>query len=490
MLKSAEYLISEEPWFRKNVMKWTSYDLGNTIYSMVVVSLTLTPLITIIYFNRGLTGSDAVKAGLLAVSTVFLISNLIMAVISPFLGAYADHQPKRRSLLMKLTIPCVIFMSFLFLSLYTDNVFLILFIFLLANIFYQMGLVVYDSMLPFIADKHNVAKISGLGVAIGYFGSFIGIGLGFYLATRYGDWETNPVTSDSVAGAVDVFEIGYIPYIYPLAGITFLLFALPMFRLREKPNPRGDITVKHIRSEVVSQVKSTAREIRNYRSMFLFLIGWLIYIDAANTVILFMTPIVTIGLGFESGTVLIVLGIGILSAVLFTYPIGVYVDKNGPRKGLVIVTGLWVSAMLIAFFTSLNFAGLKTPDWPVYVFPLVLGPGLGGTWVVQRQFLTELAPPDKVGNYFGFANIFGRISAAFGPYIFAFSVIILEEQTSLDISLANRFSILTIAVLMLIGFFILLKVDNVHEAYLNGGRATGDGRWIDSEGTVLYTAKK
>ena len=64
----SDYLISEEPFYKSNIRKWVSYDLGNTIFSMVVVSLTITPLLYILYFNQGMTGEEAIKAGNYAIA--------------------------------------------------------------------------------------------------------------------------------------------------------------------------------------------------------------------------------------------------------------------------------------------------------------------------------------------------------------------------------------------------------------------------------------
>lgn len=412
-LGTSDYRISDEPWFKKNVLKWAFYDLGNTIYSMVVVSLTITPLIYIMYFNQLGNGEDAINRGNFTIAAILFISNIIMAFVSPFLGAYSDQKQERKSLLMRLSILCITFMAALVVSGYTQNIFTVLFIFLFANIFYQMGLVVYDAMLPFVTDQENMAKVSGFGVAIGYFGSFIGIGFGIVLSIFFGDFITEPKDTDCTSAdpdcvLQDTFEIGYIPFIFPLAALMFLLFSLPILSVKEKPRNIPPKKMETIRQEVVNDVKQTGSDILKYRDMKLFLIGWLIYVDAANTVIAFMTPMVQIGLEFGEGSfVLIVLGIGILSAVVFTYPIGVYVDKKGPRKGLIVVTSLWIISFFVAFFTNLHYGPFDTPKWPLYVFPIILGPGLGGTWVVGRQFVTELSPPEKVGNYFGFANIFG-----------------------------------------------------------------------------------
>ncbi|MHA2504474.1 MAG: MFS transporter [Candidatus Kariarchaeaceae archaeon] len=488
-----KYRISEEPWYQRNLMKWAAYDLGNTIFSMVVVSLTFVPLLQILYFGQIGDGSRAIVRANFAFSTVLLIGNGVMAVISPFLGAYADQLRERKYLLMKISMLCITFMASLVISAYTNSILIIMVIFFFSNLFYQMGLVVYDSILPFVTDKELVGKVSGLGVALGYFGSFIGIGLGFLLSPIFGDFIIEPINAD--AGILqDTFEIGYIPYIFPVAALMFLLFAIPMFTLKEKEREMLPMETDQMFEEVKRNTKETAREILNYRSMLVFLIGWLIYVDAANTVIAFMTPMVQVGLEFgEGSTVLIVLAEGILFAVLLTYPVGVYVDKNGPKKGLTLITVLWLVALVIAFFTNLQLAGGRTPTWTVFVFPILVGPALGGGWVVQRQFLIELAPPSKVANYFGFSNIFGRISAAIGPFIWSISIAILLSLEGFNINTATRYAIWVLAGLMILGYLIMtLGVDDVHDTFLKGGRARGDGTWWsteDDEEKLLFTSR-
>ncbi len=483
---NTSYRISEEPWYKRNVKKWVAYDLGNTIFSMVVVSLTITPLVYIMYFDRLGDGKEAVNSGNFAMFVTLMIGNVLMALVSPFLGAYSDQLKKRNGLLIKLSLGCIVLMGSLIVSAYTDSIIIVLTIFLFANLFYQMGLVVYDATLPFITDEDKLSKVSGYGVAIGYFGSFIGIALGFLLIPIFGDFFADDTFEFDDGSIGPKFEIGYIPYIFPFAALMFFLFTIPMFSLKEKPRSSPPKSKDTIISEVVDQVKITGGEVLGYRNMRWFLLGWLIFVDTANTVIVFMTPMVQVGLEFgEGSTVLIVLGIGIASAVAFTYPVGVYVDKRGPKKGLTLITLLWLTALAIALVTNLSTDALSTPEWPVYLFPIILGPGLGGTWVVQRAFVTELSPPEKVGNYFGFANIFGRISAALGPFVWFASVKIFSDVIDLSIEMSTRISISILGIFMIIGYLILQKVDDVHKYYVDGAKATGNDTW-EKEGVQVY----
>ena len=113
-------------------------------------------------------------------------------------------------------------------------------------------------------------------------------------------------------------------------------------------------------------------------------------------------------------------------------------------------------------------------EWLVYVFPVLVEPALGGSWVVQRQYVTELSPPSKVGNYFGFANIFGRISAAIGPFIWATTILGQIKIAGFSIEMATRIGFDFIGSIMLIGYFIIMEVDDVHEICR---RWKSQGRW-------------
>lgn len=50
---------------------------------------------------------------------------------------------------------------------------------------------------------------------------------------------------------------------------------------------------------------------------------------------------------------------------------------------------------------------------------IIAGPALGGTWVAQRAMVTELAPKEKFGEYFGFSKLSGKVSASLGPLIWS-----------------------------------------------------------------------
>ena len=82
----------------------------------------------------------------------------------------------------------------------------ILIVFGIANILFQSSLIFYDALLPSIAGEGNVGKVGGIGIGIGYLGSFIGIGLGVFFLD----------------------DVGY-EGIFRLTAILYFIFAIPCF---------------------------------------------------------------------------------------------------------------------------------------------------------------------------------------------------------------------------------------------------------------------
>ncbi|MFV2014659.1 MAG: MFS transporter, partial [Candidatus Heimdallarchaeota archaeon] len=477
--------------YKANIFAWSLYDLANTIYSMGVVSLTILPFIAILAISNEVgvspdeiinstidVSKDDFKAGFnranLLYGVVIFTGSVLMAVISPLLGAYADQINKRKYLLSFVTLFCL---AFIFLISYRLTLFWVLGIFLLANLSYQIGLVIYDSMLPFVARPDHVSKAGGFGIAFGYFGSFIAIALAFYLA---GDDNNFVLSEDDLQ-----ISLGYIPSYFAILAISFFILGLPLLLVKEVRPKKAKRSLREVSRETIQTLKVSAREIRQYDDTRNFMIGWLLFVDIANTIIAFMSIIITVGLGLDADVVFLVLGIGIASAVIFTFPVGYLGDKIGPKKNFYFVGALWLIALIIAVLTNLTIFNITTPEYLAIFVGVIVGPALGGTWVCQRQMIIELAPIDRTSNYFGFANVFGRISSALGPFVWFGSIWILSNLIGLNTSISTRVTIIVLSAILLIGLYFISKVRDVHKFYLSGARHVGNGVWKNSNGEVI-----
>ena len=219
---------TERPIPTRAVVSWVLYDLANTIFSMGVVSA---------YFSTWV--RDQVGAGR-ADSVYGVITAISMGLIfmaSPILGAMTDRAPRRMPFLVVSTLVCVGFTALLA----RGGFYLTALFFVIANVAYQAGLQFYDAMLPEVSTERNRGKISGIGVGVGYLGSYIAIGLGM----------------DAVFGSDDK------PFLFTMIAVFFLLFALPCFffvKERGNPAPREVFSLRMLRestSETMRGLPST-----------------------------------------------------------------------------------------------------------------------------------------------------------------------------------------------------------------------------------------
>jgi UMF1 family MFS transporter len=332
----------------------------------------------------------------------------------------------------------------------------VLLFFVIANVAYQFSLTFYDAMLPFIAKKEDIGKVAGFGVAWGYFGTIISLFILLPLMFLWGDVVSDP-------SAPDPLQYGYtdhwITFVLPM--VLFLVFAIPFFYVREKQKKGKLPSPGKLIGGAFKQIKSTFKDIRAHRSMFIFVLGYFFVADIANTLVLYMMPLVTDGLVIGTdgeasdifGTLFIILAT--ISAVIFTYFIGKFGEKYGGRNTFYLTGALWgisliLGIMLIFLLPYINI-GANIPFILSIIMGMIAGPALGGTWVSQRIMVTELAPKEKFGEYFGFSKLSGKLSSAVGPLVWG------TIMLSYDIigKAAYGWALISVGFIMGFGLFII-----------------------------------
>jgi len=134
-------------------------------------------------------------------------------------------------------------------------------------------------------------------------------------------------------------------------------------------------------------------------------------------------------------------------AVVGSTVAGFLTDKIGPKKTLVGVLILWLIAIVLA--------AAAVGAWMLFLAGPVVGIALGGMWTVGRVMLIALSPPDKLGEFFGLFSLAGKVSAIFGPALTAFFLFVLDDR------IGYRVSIGSLAIIMALGLFFLLRVPDV-----------------------------
>jgi MFS transporter, UMF1 family len=412
---------------RSAVVGWILYDLANTIFSMGVVSLNF-PLW--IHDAVGPEKADA-RTGIITALSMGLIF-----FASPLLGAMTDRARRRMPFLIASTLTCICFTALLGrLGFYWTALF-----FVVANIAYQAGTQFYDAMLPEVSTEENRGRIGGIGVGIGYFGSYVAVGLGLWLGT-----DNLPLLFAAIAGA-------------------FLCFSIPCFlfvKERGNPNPRP-IDMEMIRNST-NQTIQTLRASRAYPGLLRFLIGRVFYTDPINTVITFMS-LYTVNVAVASGLTQStgksraqwILISAISFAILGGFFWGWLTDKHGPKRTLNHVLRSWM-----VIFAGAACVGLfALPLWTMYAVAASAGFCLGGVWAADRPYMLRLTPPDRIGEFYGLYGMVGRFSAVTGPLIWALVTSVAIQQFHFEPVRAQGVAILVLLLLMFVSYGILQPVSD------------------------------
>lgn len=413
---------------RRSVVSWVLYDLANTIFSMGVVSMYFS------FYIRSEVGAERADA---AYGLITALSMGIIFVMSPTLGAMTDRARRRMPFLVWSTLLCVAFTALLGHAEYRVT----LLLFVAANAAYQAGLQFYDAMLPEVTTEENRGRISGIGVGVGYLGSFIAVGLGLFFGT-----------SD-------------LPKLFGLIAIVFLIFALPCFVFvheRGNPNPRPVFDWQAIKGSTRDTI-ATFRNGHRYPGLIRFLVGRVFYTDAINTVISIMT-LYTVNVAVASGqaevgakkTASLIMMVAISFAVLGGFFWGWLVDRIGPKRTLKIVLWMWMATFVAA--ASMGLMHLPLPLF--YVVASSAGVALGGVWAADRPLMLRLTPPDRVGEFYGLYGMVGRFSAITGPVIWAIVAKLTIENGLLRPEQGQGVGVLVLLILVGVAYYILRPVSD------------------------------
>ena len=361
------------------VMSWALYDLANTIFSMNIVSFYLS-----LWVLNVMGGTDATwgYANSLAMVMVFLSA--------PILGALSDQAGRRLPFLMVCTIACVGFTA----ALGTGGLMMTLVFFVIANYFFQASLIFYDATLSVVSTPQTRGIVGGFGVGIGYLGSFTGVLTGLLLLDR----------------------IGYVG-VFRVTALLFLFFAVPIFLFVREPKRPGNLRLDPgALGRALRQVKDTIGHLPRYPGLARFLVGRVFYTDAANTVIIFLGIYTVNEIGFTEIGAQVLFLVAITSAVVGGLVLGTVVDRIGPKRTLNMVLALWAVALVGA--VVIPVLGLPMAwFWPI---ACIAGIAMGGTWTADRPYMLILAPPKRLGEFYGLYSMVGRFTAIIGPAMFAF----------------------------------------------------------------------
>ena len=422
--------------YNKTIFSWSIYDFANQPFT----TITVTFIYSTFFASTIFLGSE--EAGVSAWGKAITISSLIIAFLSPIMGAIADRGGHRKLFLIFWTWICIIFSFLLYFPMQGD-VFSALLFFCIANIGFEMGGVFLNAYLPEIAPKNKIGRISGYGWSFGYVGGLIALAACFVLFI-VPDNPFNPLTGN----VLDKSNYEHIRIINIFIAIWFAIFSIPTFLYVKSSN----IISKPSRNLISSSFKSirnTFYEIKKYKQIVRFLLARVVYNDAMITVIAFGGPYAYTQFGFDMDTngKLMIFGIVLnVFAGFGAFIMGFLDDYIGGKKTVQITNLGFIVALIIAFLAPV----LENGEIYFWVSGAMIGIFMGPNQAASRSLMGRLIPKSKETEFYGFFAFSGKATAFLGPLLFT---LIIDYTNNI------RLSLLMLALLFFIGMLILNTVN-------------------------------
>ena len=407
---------AEQRATRFQIFSWTLFDFANTAFSVIIVTVIYSR-----YFTNHVAGGQRTLWGL-AVS----LSMIAAAVLSPPLGAAADFAHSRKRYLFIFSLACILCTSLMFFV--TDGMITLgLFLFIIANVGFEGGLVFYDAFLPTLTSKNNYGRVSGYGFAMGYIGALAVLTIIYFILPDQASPE----------------YLYYVRLSFVIAAVFFLVFSLPIFLFVPEPRRPRPIDLSFIRSGFQEAGKTfNALFIRKeHPAIARFLIAFFIYNDGILTIIAFAAIFAERILQMSDIDIITFFAIVQSSAIIGSLIFGVVTDAIGPKKTITMTLILWVAISVGAYF--INSITM------FYVVGLGAGMAIGSSQSASRSMMALLTPPEREAEFFGFYDgLCGKASAVVGPLVYG----IISDLTN------ERLAALALTTFFLGGLIILQGV--------------------------------
>jgi len=419
---------------RSAVIAWIFFDWAAQPYFTLITTFVFAP-----YFATHVAADPATGQSLWGFATA--AAGLMIALLSPILGAIADASGRRKPWIVAFGTLLVIGSSLMWLGKPGDTsvILPLLIAFAIATVGVEFATVFNNAMMPTLVPPDRIGRLSGTGWATGYIGGILSLilVLGFLAA--------NPTTGRTLFGFMPLFGLDPVTHegdriTGPLTGIWFIIFVLPMFLLT--PDYPAKRPVGEALRVGLTDLRQTLSELPKRKSLAAFLLANMVYTDGLISLFAF-------GGIYAAGTFkwnTIQIGtFGILLAVAGAF--GAWIggkldDKLGPKRvitGSLLILLLAVIWILTVDRDSILFIKVEPPvpggglfaapaEKAYLLLGCLIGMAGGPLQAASRTLLIKMAPKDRIAQYFGLFALTGKVTSFVGPLLIGVITAITASQ--------------------------------------------------------------
>jgi MFS transporter, UMF1 family len=419
---------------RAAVVGWILFDWAAQPYFTLITTFVFAP-----YFATHVASDPASGQSLWGFATA--AAGLLIALLSPVLGAIADASGRRKPWIAAFGALLVIGSCLMWFGKPGDSsvIPLLLLAYGIATIGVEFATVFNNAMMPSLVPPDKIGRLSGTGWATGYVGGLLSLilVLGFLAA--------NAETGRTLFGFTPLFGLDPVSHqgdriTGPLTGIWFIIFVLPMFLLT--PDYPAKRPVRAALREGLIELRQTLRELPQRKSMAAFLLANMIYTDGLVSLFAFGGIYAAGTFGWDTiriGT------FGIILAVAGTFGAwlgGRLDDSLGPKRvisGSMLILLLAIVAILLVDKDSILFIKVAPPvpggalfasaaERAYLILGCLIGAAGGPLQAASRTLLIRMAPKDRIAQYFGLFALTGKVTSFIGPLLIGTVTAVTESQ--------------------------------------------------------------
>tara|TARA_Y100000994_G_scaffold134854_1_gene110466 strand:- start:53 stop:1300 length:1248 start_codon:yes stop_codon:yes gene_type:complete len=406
----------------KNAWKWAFYDWANSGFATTVMAGFFP-----IFFKSYWAGNLDAAESTFVIGSINSLIGLLIAISAPIFGAIADAGKTKKKFLFIFAALGILATGYLFFIPESS--------WKLAVIFYGLGVIgfsggniFYDALIVSVSSPSQRNKTSSLGFSLGYLGGGI---LFLFNVIMYLYPE-----SFGLSGPADA-----VLWSFMSVAIWWLIFSMPLlFYVQEKDDSVSD-NINVVR-KAFSNLISTAKSVRNYKKVVIFLLAYFLYMDGVDTIIRMATSYGSdIGLSASSmiSALLLTQFVGFPATLIF----GFYADKFGYKESLTFAIIVYIGVVL--------FSSQMDTAEEFFIVAAIIGLVQGGVQAISRSYFSNLIPQEKAAEFFGFYNFIGKSSVFLGPFMVS-GIALLTGSPSIGI--------LSLLVLFIPGLILLWKIPN------------------------------
>jgi UMF1 family MFS transporter len=276
-----------------------------------------------------------------------------------------------------------------------------------SNTAYSAGESFIASFLPFLGERDELGRISGLGWALGYAGGLFSAG---FVLIFLGE------------ASAENFE--RMRWVGPFAAVFFFLAAIPTFIWLREPavGERQPLRIA-MACSAYRRLVHTVRSVSEFPDLAWLFLSILFAMAGVYVIVAFSFIYGAQVVGWTESTRNLMFVVVQITALLGAVLFGAVQGWLGGRLTYALTLLLWIAAILAIYFVepmtaALNAGlGLSLRAEQVFLFAgLLSGLSLGSSQSVGRALVGMFAPERRAAELFGFWGLFSKLAAIFGIF--------------------------------------------------------------------------